>query len=164
MKIGLVGFPGSGKSTVFGALTGRAVETGYASRRDKANLAVVKVPDARVGAMAELYQPKKSTYAEITFTDLGSSPTTITNLTMVHYKSLWDRLRRKPDSQFVVTSPEATSAYTIPRMLHVGEEWRGLIEQNSEVAEMAKNGMLYADVHHSVRNRPARSRITIRDT
>ncbi len=32
---------------------------------------MVKVPDARVDAMAELYQPKKSTYAEITFTDLG---------------------------------------------------------------------------------------------
>jgi GTP-binding protein YchF len=71
MKIGLVGFPGSGKSTVFGALTGRAVETGYASRGDKANLAVVKVPDPRVDALSAMYKPKKTTYAEITFKDLG---------------------------------------------------------------------------------------------
>jgi hypothetical protein len=73
MKIGLVGFPESGKSTVFGALTGLAVETGYAASRNKANIGVVKVPDARVDALAEIYQPKKVTYAEITFTDLGGA-------------------------------------------------------------------------------------------
>ncbi|MBW1844585.1 MAG: redox-regulated ATPase YchF, partial [Deltaproteobacteria bacterium] len=50
MKIGLVGFPESGKSTVFGALTGLAVETGYAAGRDKVNVGVVKVPDPRVDA------------------------------------------------------------------------------------------------------------------
>ncbi len=71
MKIGLVGCAGSGKSTVFGALTGLAVETGYAASRDKVNVGVVKVPDPRVDALAELYQPKKITYAEVTFTDLG---------------------------------------------------------------------------------------------
>ncbi len=71
MKIALVGFPGSGKSTVFGALTGLTVETGYAASRDKVNIGVVKVPDPRVDALAELYKPKKITYAEIAFTDLG---------------------------------------------------------------------------------------------
>jgi GTP-binding protein YchF len=70
VKIGLVGYPGSGKSTVFGALTGLAVETGY-GRADKAHLGVVKVPDPRVDALAALYSPKKTTYAEVTFTDLG---------------------------------------------------------------------------------------------
>ena len=69
MKIGLVGYPGSGKSTVFGALTGLDVETGYGA--GKANLGVVKVPDPRVDALAELFSPKKTTYAEITFSDLG---------------------------------------------------------------------------------------------
>jgi GTP-binding protein YchF len=71
MKIALVGFAGSGKSTVFGALTGLAVETGYAASRDKINVGVVKVPDPRVDALAELYKPKKVTYAEVTFTDFG---------------------------------------------------------------------------------------------
>ncbi|MDJ0852426.1 MAG: DUF933 domain-containing protein [Myxococcota bacterium] len=70
MKIGLVGHPGTGKSTVFGALTGLAVETGFAAKRDKGNLGAVKVRDPRVDALADLYQPKKKTYAEITFTDL----------------------------------------------------------------------------------------------
>ncbi len=70
MKVGLVGLPGSGKSTVFGALTGLAVRTGYAAA-GKSNIGVVKVPDPRVEALAEIYQPKKTTFAEIAFTDLG---------------------------------------------------------------------------------------------
>ena len=70
MKIGLVGYPGSGKSTVFGALTGLDVATGFGA--GKANLGAVKVPDARVDALAALYEPKKTTYAEITFSDLGA--------------------------------------------------------------------------------------------
>jgi GTP-binding protein YchF len=69
MKIGLVGYPASGKSTVFGALTGMTVDTGYGA--GKANLGVVKVPDPRVDALTALYSPKKTTYAEVTFTDLG---------------------------------------------------------------------------------------------
>jgi len=70
MKIGLVGYPGTGKSTVFGALTGLDVATGFGA--GKANLGAVKVPDARVDALAKLYEPKKTTYAEITFSDLGA--------------------------------------------------------------------------------------------
>ncbi len=69
MKIGLVGHPGGGKSTVFGALTGLAVDTGFGSGKE--NVGSVKVPDARVDALSEMYAPKKTTYAEITFTDLG---------------------------------------------------------------------------------------------
>ena len=76
MKIGLVGMPGCGKSTVFGALTGIAVETGYAAASGKANVGVVKVPDARVDALAALYSPKKTIYAETTFTDLAATGAT----------------------------------------------------------------------------------------
>ena len=75
MKIGLVGFPGSGKSTVFNALTGLSAETGYGAARGKTNLGVVKVPDARVDALGGLYQPKKKTYAEITFSDVAGGGT-----------------------------------------------------------------------------------------
>ena len=69
MKIGVVGYPGAGKSTVFGALTGLPVESRGAG--DKARLGAVKVPDARVDALAALFDPKKKTYAEIAFTDLA---------------------------------------------------------------------------------------------
>jgi ribosome-binding ATPase len=70
MKIGLVGFPGSGKTTVFNALTGLSAETGFGSKSAKPNLGTAKVPDARVDALARLYSPKKTVYAEVTFSDL----------------------------------------------------------------------------------------------
>ena len=73
MKIGLVGFPGSGKTTVFNALTGLAAETGYGATRGKTNLGVVKVPDPRVDALSDLFDPKKKTYAEITFSDVAAA-------------------------------------------------------------------------------------------
>jgi ribosome-binding ATPase len=73
VKIGLVGFPGSGKTTVFNALTGLAAGTGFQSARGKTNLGTVKVPDERVVALANLYDPKKTTFAEITFTDVAAS-------------------------------------------------------------------------------------------
>ena len=53
MKVGLVGFPGSGKTTVYNALTGQRAETGYAGKGSgKTNLGVVKVPDPRIDALA----------------------------------------------------------------------------------------------------------------
>jgi GTP-binding protein YchF len=73
MKIGIVGFAGSGKTTIFNALTGLNVETGYGS--GKVNLGTIKVPDARVDRLAELDNPKKLTYAEITFADVPGSRT-----------------------------------------------------------------------------------------
>lgn len=72
MKIGLVGFPGSGKTTVFNALTGLSAETGFGARGGKTNLGVVKVPDERVDALAKLFGPKKKTYAEVTFSDVAA--------------------------------------------------------------------------------------------
>ena len=75
MKIGLVGFPGSGKTTVFNALTGLSAETGYGATRGKTNLGAVKVPDARVDALTKLYSPKKTVYAEITFCDVAAAAT-----------------------------------------------------------------------------------------
>jgi GTP-binding protein YchF len=72
MKIGLAGFPGSGKTTVFNALTGLSAGTGFGSARGKTNLGTVKVPDERVVALASLYHPKKTIFAEITFSDVAS--------------------------------------------------------------------------------------------
>ena len=75
MKIGLVGFPGSGKTTVFNALTGLSAETGLSAARGKTNLGVVKVPDPRVEALSALFKPKKKVLAEITFNDVAAGMT-----------------------------------------------------------------------------------------
>ena len=75
MKIGLVGFPGSGKTTVFNALTGLSADTGAGAARGKTNLGVVKVPDPRVDALSKLYTTRKKTYAEVTFSDVAAGAT-----------------------------------------------------------------------------------------
>ncbi len=68
MKVGLIGHQGSGKTTIFNALTGLGAETGQGEKMET-RLGVTKVPDARVDRLAEIFKPKKTTYAEIRFTD-----------------------------------------------------------------------------------------------
>jgi GTP-binding protein YchF len=65
MKVGLTGFPSAGKTTTFNALTGLHAEGGGSGL----NLGAIKVPDARVDALTEIWHPRKSTYAEVTFVD-----------------------------------------------------------------------------------------------
>ena len=67
MKIGLVGYAGSGKTTVFNAMTGLDVPVGYGG---EVRLGTVRVPDERVDRLSEIYKPKKTTYAEMTFCDV----------------------------------------------------------------------------------------------
>ncbi|MBI2372565.1 MAG: redox-regulated ATPase YchF [Deltaproteobacteria bacterium] len=69
MKVGLVGFQGSGKTSVFNALTGQRAETGLGKKA--ANLDRIKVPDERVDRMSALYSPKKTTHAVIDFVDVA---------------------------------------------------------------------------------------------
>src|SRR2546430_8111871 len=67
MKVGLVGFAGSGKTTVFNTLTGLKVPTGFGG---DVHLGAVKVPDDRIDALSRIFKPKKTTYAEIVFSDI----------------------------------------------------------------------------------------------
>lgn len=75
MKVGLVGFAGSGKTTLFNTLTGLAAEVGGYGAKEKANVGVIKVPDTRVDELAKLFNPKKQTFAEISFVDVAGPPT-----------------------------------------------------------------------------------------
>jgi GTP-binding protein YchF len=76
--MGIAGFPGSGKTTIFNALTGLHADVGLGSSSAalKPNLGTLKVPDARVDALADIFSPKKITYAEMTFIDFPDPPTT----------------------------------------------------------------------------------------
>ena len=67
MRIGLVGFAGSGKTTVFNTMTGLAVPVGYGG---ELRVGTVRVPDSRIDALSKIFKPKKTTYAEITFSDV----------------------------------------------------------------------------------------------
>ncbi len=70
MKIGLIGMPNSGKTTIFNALTKSNAEVAaYSSGKVEPNLAVVEVEDPRIPVLSEMYKPKKTIYATIDFID-----------------------------------------------------------------------------------------------
>ncbi len=72
MKLGIVGLPTVGKTTLFNALTGSKAETGgYMGASAKPNIGQAKVPDERLDWLAEYYQPKKSSPATIDFVDVA---------------------------------------------------------------------------------------------
>ena len=72
MKLGIIGLPNSGKTTIFNALTGANLETsaGTASVFN-VEARTVDVPDPRVDALSKMYSPKKTIYATITYVDVG---------------------------------------------------------------------------------------------
>jgi GTP-binding protein YchF len=67
MKVGLIGHRGAGKTTIFNMLTGLQAQVG--GGKEEVHLGVIKVPDVRVDKLAQIYRPKKTTYAEIRFID-----------------------------------------------------------------------------------------------
>ena len=75
MKIGIVGLPNTGKSTLFNALTGsHAVAADYPYSTVEPNIGLVTVPDTRLEYLKEMYTPKKTTYATIEFVDIAGLP------------------------------------------------------------------------------------------
>lgn len=70
MQLGIIGLPQSGKTTVFNALTGGEipVATGSGYGQDT-HIAVVKVPDQRLDRLTEMFSPRKTTPAEVQYTD-----------------------------------------------------------------------------------------------
>jgi ribosome-binding ATPase len=72
MKLGIIGLPGAGKTTIFNALTRGDAPTGRnMGGRFDVLTAVVPVPDRRVDRLAELFSPRKVTYAQVFYTDIA---------------------------------------------------------------------------------------------
>ena len=67
MKIGLVGFAGSGKTTVFNTMTGLDAPVGYGG---EVRLGIVRVPAERIDELSQIFSPKKTTFAEMSFCDV----------------------------------------------------------------------------------------------
>lgn len=69
MQLGIIGLPRAGKTTVFNAVTRGNAQVGAYSSGGSPNVGVVNVPDGRVDRLAEMYHPKKKTYATIEYVD-----------------------------------------------------------------------------------------------
>ncbi|UCE84379.1 MAG: redox-regulated ATPase YchF [Deltaproteobacteria bacterium] len=72
MRLGIIGLPGCGKTTVFNALTSSSAQVADFSTAVRGpNLAVVKIPEPRLPFLAQLYNSKKVTEATVDYVDVG---------------------------------------------------------------------------------------------
>lgn len=71
MKLAIIGLPGSGKTTLFNALTRGHAAISAGGRSREANIGVVKVPDNRVDLLSTMYEPQKTIYAHVEYVDVG---------------------------------------------------------------------------------------------
>jgi len=70
MRLGIIGLPQSGKTTLFNALTRGTQPTG-ATGKIEVHTAVVDVPDPRVDILSKMFNPRKTIYAKVTYADIA---------------------------------------------------------------------------------------------
>ncbi len=71
MKLGIIGLPQSGKTTVFNALTRGNAPTRASAGRIEVHTAVVDVPDPRLDELARMFRPRKVVHAQVTYADIA---------------------------------------------------------------------------------------------
>jgi len=134
MRVALVGPPLSGKSTLFAAVAEAGGSNVDLSRPDQPHLAVVKVPDDRLGWLADLEKPRKVTPAELEFLDLPGfdlSDEAGRSRARVH----WQTMEQSDLLAFVVAG---FSDSTVPA-------YRGRVDPHADVEEL-RSEMLFADL------------------
>jgi ribosome-binding ATPase len=71
MRLGIIGLPQSGKTTIFNALTRGNQPTTMSGGRVEVHTAVVDVPDPRVDHLSHMFHPEKTIYAKVTYADIA---------------------------------------------------------------------------------------------
>ncbi|HNB35390.1 MAG TPA: redox-regulated ATPase YchF [Anaerolineales bacterium] len=71
MKLGIIGLPQSGKTTIFNALTRGNAPTTASAGRMEVHQAVVDVPDPRVDLLSKMFNPRKTIYSKVTYADIA---------------------------------------------------------------------------------------------
>ncbi len=75
MKLGIIGLPQSGKTTIFNALTRGNAPTTASAGRFEVHTSVVDVPDERVTKLSAMFNPRKTIYARVTYADIAGLET-----------------------------------------------------------------------------------------
>jgi GTP-binding protein YchF len=73
MRIGIIGLPQSGKTTVFNTLTGAHGDTGGYHAGAQVAIGVVRVPDPRLATLSEIFEPDKTVPDHLEFEDIGGA-------------------------------------------------------------------------------------------
>ena len=71
MKLGIIGLPQSGKTTIFNALTRSNTPTTASAGRIEVHTGVVDVPDPRIDRLSGMFKPKKTIFAKVTYADIA---------------------------------------------------------------------------------------------
>jgi GTP-binding protein YchF len=71
MKLGIIGLPQSGKTTIYNALTRGNTPTTASAGRIEVHTAVVDVPDPRVTKLSGMFKPRKTIYTKVTYADIA---------------------------------------------------------------------------------------------
>ena len=134
MKIGLIGLPLTGKTTLFNLLTASKVATGSFSGKTQTNIGTARVPDERIDFLSDLYKPKKTTYAQIEFVDVAGFAASVEGQKSSAAKFLNDV--RTCDALVHVLR-----AFVSPQVVHVNENINP--GKDLETVEME---LLFADI------------------
>jgi hypothetical protein len=120
-------------------------------------------PKLRVTAFAGMVKrpspPNNPKFLKITVQNIGTAPTTITNVTFHTYGSWWKRLRkRKPIFSAVLDNYEGP-AY--PRPLEVGREWVAVMAQDDRFTGLLNGATpLYLAIHYSFAKSPTQVKVS----
>ncbi|MBL8061872.1 MAG: redox-regulated ATPase YchF [Anaerolineales bacterium] len=71
MKLGIIGLPQSGKTTIFNAITRGNAPTTASAGRIEVHQGVVDVPDPRVDLLSKMFNPRKTIYSKVTYADIA---------------------------------------------------------------------------------------------
>jgi hypothetical protein len=130
MKIGLVGLPKSGKTSLFNLLTGSSAATSsFGGARGELHAGIARVPDERVDRLSELFKPKRTTHAVFEVVDLAG-------IARGEHQGLDAKEFRNADALLHVVRafPDAAGAPADPRR-DVGDLETELILADLEVVE-----------------------------
>jgi hypothetical protein len=97
----------------------------------------------------------KKTFIIANVTNKGETQTTVTHFMGYYWESWWDRIFRKNRKAFIVNSPD------IPKVIQPGEQWMGQAHQDANIEKMAREGLLYMGISHSMNKKEVLRRVKI---
>jgi hypothetical protein len=113
-------------------------------------------PKLRVSAFAGMVMmpppPGNPRFLRINVQNVGTVPTTITNICFYRYASRWSRLKHRPLSPAGLMN-EFTGP-RIPHKLEVGAEWIASMQQEPHFEETLDKGEMWCAIHHSFSTQP----------